>query len=192
MIYLGRKRVLLRSLGEKIKSLRKRKSLTQEEFAVQLNVSLDAIKNWEQGYNYPSIDMLVTIAEYFKCDFDYLLGKQDTPNKEYKHFSEYTGLSEEAIKTLLYFCKPSSILPDILDNIDFLFLTDDLVNIDYNEIELIMKIPEYANIITDPDLYDPEPKLDRTLLYKADKLELYNHMINFINNARKKRGLKPI
>ena len=65
MIYLGRKRVLLRSLGEKIKSLRKRKSLTQEEFAVQLNVSLDAIKNWEQGYNYPSIDMLVTIAEYF-------------------------------------------------------------------------------------------------------------------------------
>lgn len=50
-----------------------------------------------------------------------------------------------------------------------------------------MKIPEYANIITDPDLYDSEPKLDRTILYKADKLELYNHMINFINNARKKK-----
>ena len=110
---MGRNRVLLRSLGEKIKNLRKRENLTQEEFAVNLNISLDTVKNWEQGYNYPSVDMLVTIAEYFKCDFDYLLGKQDTPNKEYKHFSEYTGLSEEAIKTLLYFCRKGSVLPEI-------------------------------------------------------------------------------
>ena len=48
---MGRNRVLLRSLGEKIKNLRKRENLTQEEFAVNLNISLDTVKNWEQGYN---------------------------------------------------------------------------------------------------------------------------------------------
>lgn len=28
-----------------------------------MNISLDTVKNWEQGYNYPSIDMLVLISE---------------------------------------------------------------------------------------------------------------------------------
>ena len=189
---MRKERVLLRSFGEKLKILRKKEHLTQKAFANNLNVSLDTVKNWEQGYNYPSVDMLVTIAEYFKCDFDYLLGKQDTPNKEYKHFSEYTGLPERLVKTLLYFCKSPSILPDILDDIDLLFFLDDLVNSDYNEIKLIMKVPEYANIVTDPDLYDSEPQLDKSTLYKSNKLELYNQMSNFINNAREKRGLPKI
>ena len=39
---MGRNRVLLRSLGEKIKNLRKRENLTQEEFAVNLNIIVKA------------------------------------------------------------------------------------------------------------------------------------------------------
>ena len=80
---MRKERVILRSFGEKLKILRKKEHLTQKAFANNLNVSLDTIKNWEQGYNYPSVDMLVTIAEYFKCDFDFLLGHQKTPNKVY-------------------------------------------------------------------------------------------------------------
>lgn len=180
MIYLGRKRVLLRSLGEKIKSLRKRKSLTQEEFAVQLNVSLDTVKNWEQGYNYPSIDMLVSIAEYFECDFDYLLGQQDSPNKEYKHFSEYTGLSEESTQTLLTFCRHDSILPDILEDVDLIFFLEEITHEKYESF--------FNFYFSDSD----NSFARHSNTGNAAKLELYNHLCNFINNARKKRDLEPI
>ena len=36
------------------------------------------------------------IAAYFRCDFDYLIGQQATPNKEYTHISDMIGISEEA------------------------------------------------------------------------------------------------
>lgn len=173
---MRKERVLLRSLGKKIKILRKEKHLTQKDFADNLNISLDTVKNWEQGYNYPSIDMLVTIAEYFKCDFDFLLGFQNTPNKVYEHLSKYTGLSEKMTERLLYYCNTSdSVIPDILDNKQLLFFMDILINTDYSEFE------------------SPEDHTFRTEdLYKADKLDLYNYMIDFVNDARKKRGLPKI
>lgn len=173
---MRKERVLLRSFGEKLKILRKKEHLTQKAFANNLNVSLDTIKNWEQGYNYPSVDMLVTIAEYFKCDFDFLLGHQKTPNKVYEHISQYTGLSEEKTKELLYYCNTlDSIIPDILDDKRLLFFMDILINTDYSEFEP----PE-------------DPSFSTEDLYKADKLDLYNCMINFVNDARRKRGLSKI
>ena len=179
---MGRDRVLLRSLGEKIKNLRKRENLTQEEFAVNLNISLDSVKNWEQGYNYPSVDMLVTIAEYFKCDFDYLLGQQDSPNKVYKHISEYTGLSEESIDNLIYFHKEGSVFSDFLEDFNLLFSIDELINLDYSKLNLTIAHDFFTNKI----------EFDANTLYRADKLDLYDHICTFINSSRKKRGLNPI
>ena len=46
------------------------------------------------GYNYPSIDMLVSISEYFKCDLDYLIGQQSMPNKEFSHIADMIGISD--------------------------------------------------------------------------------------------------
>lgn len=180
---MGRKRVILRSLGKKIKTLRKRENLTQEEFAVDLNVSLDAVKNWEQGYNYPSVDMLVAIAEYFKCDFDYLLGQQDSPNKVYKHISEYTGLSEESIDNLIHFHKEGSVFSDFLEDFNLLFSIDELINLDYSKLN---------HLTIAHDFFTDKIEFDANALYHADKFELYNCLSNFINNARKKRGLEPI
>ena len=70
MIILSRERVKLHSFGRKLKTIRKQHGLTQEVFAEKMCVSLDTVKNWEQSYNYPSIDMLINIAEYFQCDID--------------------------------------------------------------------------------------------------------------------------
>lgn len=183
---MRKERVLLRSLGEKIKILRKERNITQKDLANKLNVSLDTIKNWEQGYNYPSIDLLLTIAKYFKCDFDYLLGHQDTPNKEYKHFSEYTGLSTESIRTLLYFCQKDSILPDILEDIDLLFFIEHVINSNYDDTEIIIKGAKWNSP------YQEQAQLDKKVLYQADKLDLYYELLNFINKAREKRGFETI
>lgn len=177
---MRKERVLLRSFGEKLKILRKRKHLTQKDFADNLNIGIDTVKNWEQGYNYPTIDTLRTIADFFKCDFDYLLGDQETPNKIYKHFSEYTGLSEEELQRLLYFCKHTSVISDLLGEIEFLMSIDDLSNTNYSDMDI--------KIIEDGEL----AKLNERILYQADKLDLYNDLINLINKSRQKKGLETI
>ena len=58
----------------RLKKLRTNKSLTQKELATILNVSQNAIFNWENGKREPSIDMLRKIADYFNVSVDYLIG----------------------------------------------------------------------------------------------------------------------
>ena len=60
-------------LSEKIKELRKKKGLTQEDLANALNVSRQAITKWESGDGSPDIDNLKNIALYFHVSVDYLI-----------------------------------------------------------------------------------------------------------------------
>ena len=60
-------------LSEKIKELRKKKGLTQEELANALNVSRQAITKWESGDGSPDIENLKNIALYFHVSVDYLI-----------------------------------------------------------------------------------------------------------------------
>ena len=39
--------------GEQIKSIRQKEKLTQEQFAMKLNVSRQAVSNWENNKNLP-------------------------------------------------------------------------------------------------------------------------------------------
>ena len=59
--------------SEKIKELRKKKGLTQEELANSLNVSRQAITKWESGEGTPDIDNLRNIALFFHVSVDYLI-----------------------------------------------------------------------------------------------------------------------
>lgn len=49
---MKRERVELRSFGKKLKEIRLQHKLTQEIFADKMNVSLDTVKNWEQGVSH--------------------------------------------------------------------------------------------------------------------------------------------
>lgn len=49
---MKRERVKLRSFGDKLKKLRNIRGLTQEKFADEMNISLDTVKNWEQGVSH--------------------------------------------------------------------------------------------------------------------------------------------
>ena len=59
--------------SEKLKELRKKKGLTQEELASELNVSRQAITKWESGDGAPDIDNLRNIALFFHVSVDYLI-----------------------------------------------------------------------------------------------------------------------
>lgn len=67
------------TLGEKIKSLRTQKGMTQEAFAEELNVSRSAIAKWESDIGVPEIINLKAIAKTFHITIDELLDEeQDT------------------------------------------------------------------------------------------------------------------
>ena len=65
------------SIGEQINSLRKRNSLSQDDFANMFHVSRQTISNWENGKSYPDLEMIIKISNYFKISVDELL-KNDT------------------------------------------------------------------------------------------------------------------
>lgn len=65
---------MILKIGETIKALRAKHKVTQEQFAVFLGVTPQAISRWEAGNGYPDIETLPAIADYFEITTDELLG----------------------------------------------------------------------------------------------------------------------
>ena len=61
--------------SETLKKLRLSHNLNQVQLAQKLNVSKQAISNWENNNIQPSIDILIKIADIFSVSTDYLLGR---------------------------------------------------------------------------------------------------------------------
>lgn len=62
-------------LGDRIKSLRENRRVSQIDLAAVLGVSKSTVSMWETGRREPDSAMLVNIAQYFNCSVDYLLGR---------------------------------------------------------------------------------------------------------------------
>lgn len=60
-------------INERIRDLRKKNNLTQEELADKLNVSRQAITKWESGLGTPDISNIEAIAKLFNITVDELL-----------------------------------------------------------------------------------------------------------------------
>lgn len=67
----------MNTLSDKIKDLRSRETLTQEEFAKKIHVSREAVSRWEQGRGLPDIDNLKNISKAFNISLDSLLSNED-------------------------------------------------------------------------------------------------------------------
>ena len=59
-------------LGEKIKTLRKQKNISQEVFAGYLGVSFQAVSKWENGLTMPDVALIPAIASFFGVSTDEL------------------------------------------------------------------------------------------------------------------------
>lgn len=66
-------------LSKRINELRISHGWSQVELARRLNISKQAVSNWENDNIQPSIDMLVRLAGIFQVSTDYLLGLDDVP-----------------------------------------------------------------------------------------------------------------
>lgn len=60
------------NLGNKIRELRRERNLTQEQLAVSLRISPQAISKWEMGLSYPDMAMIPVLAGFFRVSLDEL------------------------------------------------------------------------------------------------------------------------
>ena len=81
------------SLGEKLKTLRKEKNVSQEKLAAFLEVSYQAVSKWENDVTCPDIFLLPEIARFFGITVDELL--QVEKIDEAKLYAEYEARSIE-------------------------------------------------------------------------------------------------
>lgn len=59
--------------GNRIKEQRIKLKMTQSDVAKKLFTSRQTISNWEKGKNYPDLDMLIKISNFFQVSIDSLL-----------------------------------------------------------------------------------------------------------------------
>lgn len=64
-------------MGERIKELRMERMVTQKDLAVAIGVSSVSVQRFEYGTVRPSLDTLISIADFFDVSLDYLCGRSD-------------------------------------------------------------------------------------------------------------------
>jgi len=101
-MYKNAKETEMVILGKKIKELRKKHKLTQEQFGEMLGVTKSTIATYENDTRLPSYNVLVKMANTFGISIDSLL--LDEPDS----LIDITGLKEEQIdilKTMVVYFK---------------------------------------------------------------------------------------
>ena len=79
-------------MGEKLRSLRTEKKLTQKQVADRIGLTISAVSSYESGSRYPSYEALIKLAHIFHVSTDYLLGMTDRRNVD------VTGLGDDEIE----------------------------------------------------------------------------------------------
>lgn len=97
--------------SSRLKKLRGNKN--QADVAKEIGISRGALSYYESGERKPDINVLCSIADYYKVSADYLLGISDTPtlSPEKKNIADSLGLSEASIDFLLAFNKERKRTP---------------------------------------------------------------------------------
>lgn len=61
--------------GENLQFYRKKKDMTQEQLAEQLEVSRQTVSKWESGVSYPEMEKILQLCDLFSCSMDTLMRK---------------------------------------------------------------------------------------------------------------------
>ncbi|MED2010910.1 helix-turn-helix transcriptional regulator [Brevibacillus borstelensis] len=82
-------------LGERLKSLRTRIKLRQEDIAAKIGIARTTYAMYEQNKREPDNETLQKIADFFDVNVDFLLGRTNNPapfNQRNKSLSEFESL----------------------------------------------------------------------------------------------------
>lgn len=103
------------SIGENIRSFRKKNDLTQEAFAECLGVTYQSVSRWENGTTYPDLELIPAIAEVLAVTVDELLGIPQM-EKEKRAVETFDELRRECMKNEYDTDKIVNLIRDIRRN----------------------------------------------------------------------------
>lgn len=86
------------AIGDKIKTLRKEKGMTQDAVAEALDVTRQAVAKWESNQAAPSTTNIMKLAEFFQVQFQDLLSQEEIPNAEIQKHIVKVAQAEERRK----------------------------------------------------------------------------------------------
>jgi transcriptional regulator with XRE-family HTH domain len=118
-LYLGEYWEMAMEFNEKVKVLRKRKELSQEEFGKLIGVKVRSVAYYESGGRYPEDEVFERIAKLFGVTVDFL--KDDAQSVEYT--KEELFIMEAKDK---YGCKGASEAKQAIDRVKGLMAGGDL------------------------------------------------------------------
>lgn len=176
--------------------LRELEKLTQEKMAEKIGVSTRIYVDWEHGKRIPDLNSLIKVCNAFNCDLDYLIGRIDARLHHTNDIMEKTGLSEDAVNSILAINKYEQDHPEesycridmfsalletqeIIDALVMYCLADDptLVQIKDSSGEAIHEINEEQKVIVNGRL-----EINKTILEQS----AFRMMQNSLDKIKKK------
>ncbi|MEH2949369.1 helix-turn-helix transcriptional regulator [Sporofaciens sp. JLR.KK001] len=116
------------NVAQKIKELRIQNNMTQKKLADLLNVSQNAVYNWENGKREPNSDIIEKLSDIFEVLPSYLMGWRDEDleieteiDKLIDRFSNITEHREvsDIVKEMQDLISKQSVIEDKINTVDF-------------------------------------------------------------------------
>lgn len=64
-----------------LRTIRKAKGFSQVKVSMDLNISREAISNYETGKRSPDVEMLIKFSDYYNVSIDYLIRGEEFTKK---------------------------------------------------------------------------------------------------------------
>lgn len=90
-------------IGDRIRTLREGKGMTQQALADALHVKRETINMWENGFRDLKTGAIVSLADFFNVSSDFLLGRVNFKSSDIdtQSICKKTGLSGDAVEALV-------------------------------------------------------------------------------------------
>lgn len=106
--------------GNRLKELREKQGMTQNDLADHLSVSRQSIGGYEKGTTEPPFEIVVKIADKFNVTCDYLLSRTD---EKYN----FNSLDADFIELLVKLYEDKDVLLKLYENKDMLLKIYDVI-----------------------------------------------------------------
>lgn len=131
-----------KTIGVRIARVREKAGDKQADLAAALGVKREMVTYWENGTRAIKAEMLLSIADRYGVNADYLLGRTDeaTVKEDIRISCKTTGLSQRAIENTRR--DDTKALSHILEDDNLLGLLEDVADLYHRTGALIAKIEE--------------------------------------------------
>ena len=178
------------NIGNKIKTLREKKGLTQLELSKDLNVVRQTVAQWENQERDLKTGAIISLAKYFNVSTDYLLGLTENTSTNISEIgiSNKTGFSTSTVENILNLSAEHKIILDKIINellkSDLLEKFEELKENNIKLINLYQTDSIYNKLVEDEELtyntIDNADELNGKFIFKDEYSKLLLFEIKYI------------